>query len=252
MTLELQEFQAIRQRRALSEPIGFAVNPGTVVVLVGPNGSGKSSLLSAIAHTGVASRGTVHFDRVDLRRQSPRKRAAVLSFLAQDTRGADDMTVRQLIGVGIAANSAPLSRAADRVGTAMETAEVSHLADRRLGTLSGGQRQSAQLARVIAQDTPLVLLDEPASAMDIAHRIALERIVRTLASHGRTVVVAVHDLDFAFAVADEALLLTGDGRWHFGPPGTTLAPHMLNLAYGVAVTHFSTPTGRTIVVPAGN
>lgn len=249
MTLELHDFHAVRQRRALSAPINLRVQPGEVIALVGPNGSGKSSLLSAIAHTGVSSRGHVSFRGRELRTQSPRQRAAVLSMLAQDTRGADDMTVRQLVEVGVHAHRRKPHDSHARADRAMQDADVAALAQRRLGTLSGGQRQSAQLARVIAQDTPLVLLDEPASAMDLGHRLALERTVAALACAGKTLVVAVHDLDFALAISHHALLLTGDGNWHFGPTAHTLSPHMLELAYGVRVAHFTTDSGRTIIVP---
>lgn len=243
--LELTEFGAIRGSVALSDPLSLRLEPGTVLGIVGPNGVGKSSLLAAIAHSGVASYGRAAFGDEDLGGLRAKRRAQVVSLMAQDHGAPGELCVSELVGVGAWASGR--AHPAEAVAAAIARAGVSHLADRRYGTLSGGQRQLVQLARVLAQNTPIVIMDEPTSALDLAHQRAVEQIMRGLGNQGRIVIAAIHDLSLALNACTRVLLLDPGGASHSGPPQDVLGADRVFAAYGVRTTIHTTPQGRRIL-----
>ncbi|MBL3698049.1 iron complex transport system ATP-binding protein [Leucobacter luti] len=244
----LRGFAAVRGGTPLSEPITLDLAPGSVLGLLGPNGAGKSSLLSALARTGVAHRGSFAHGGVDLGGLGHRPRARRIALLPQDLAAPPELLVSELVGVGALAGTAP--DPARAITGALERCGIAELAGRRFGTLSGGQKQLAQLARVLAQDTAIVLLDEPTAALDLGHQRAVERIINALAADGRIVVAALHDLTLALNVTTSALLLDRRGGAHTGPPGTVLRPDLVHDVYGVHTELHTTPGGRRILVPA--
>lgn len=244
--LTLDRVQAMRGGKPLSQPITLTAAPGSILALVGPNGVGKSTLLAAIARTGIAHTGSVLHDDHDLATLNAPRRARHISLLAQDSRGTEELRVRELVEIGARAGG-PLREIGARTQAALEEIGVVALADRRLGTLSGGQCQLAQLARVAAQRAPVVLLDEPAAALDLGHQVLVERVVSRFASQGRIVVAAVHDLSFALTIATSVLLLTPTGEVHHGHPRDVLTPDRIAHAYGVDTSVITTPAGRTLL-----
>lgn len=245
LPLELDAFGAIRGSIALSDPLTLTLEPGTVLGIVGPNGVGKSSLLGAIAHSGVASYGTAAFGGEELSRVHARRRAELVSLMAQDHGAPGELRVRELVGVGAWASARTDPTVA--VDAALSRAGVAHLADRRYGALSGGQRQLVQLARVLAQNTPIVVLDEPTSALDLSHQRAVEQIMRGLGNQGRIVIAAIHDLSLALNACTRVLLLDPGGASHTGTPHEVLGPDRVFAAYGVRTTIHTTPQGRRIL-----
>ncbi|UTX52414.1 ABC transporter ATP-binding protein [Leucobacter aridicollis] len=243
--LELTEFGAIRGSASLSDPLSLRLEPGTVLGIVGPNGVGKSSLLGAIAHSGVTSYGRAVFGGEDLGRLRPKRRAQVVSLMAQDHGAPGELRVNELVAVGAWASGR--EDPAEAVAAALTRAGISNLADRRYGTLSGGQRQLVQLARVLAQNTPIVVMDEPTSALDLAHQRAVEQIMRGLGNQGRIVIAAIHDLSLALNTCTRVLLLDPGGASHSGPPHEVLGPDRVFAAYGVRTTIHTTPQGRRIL-----
>lgn len=241
-TLTLDSFGAFRAGRALSDPLDLRLLPGTVLGVVGPNGVGKSSLLGALAHAGVRSFGRVTLGDRDLTSMRPRARARLVSLMAQDLRAPDELLVKELVAVG--ARASRREDPAASASAALEQAGVPALADRRFGTLSGGQKQLVHLARVLAQDTPVVIFDEPTSALDLFHQRAVEQTMRRLGNDGRIVITALHDLSLALNACTQILLLKGDGDSHAGPPSDVLAPELVHAAYGVHTTIHTTPRGR--------
>ncbi|KAM9862785.1 ABC transporter ATP-binding protein [Leucobacter sp. BZR 635] len=245
LPLTLTDFGAVRGSVALSDPLTLTLTPGTVLGIVGPNGVGKSSLLGAIAHSGVASYGSAAFGDEEISKAPARRRAQLVSLMAQDHGAPGELRVRELVGVGAWASGR--EDPAEAVDSALARAGVAHLADRRYSVLSGGQRQLVQLARVLAQNTPLVVLDEPTSALDLSHQRAVEQIMRGLGNQGRIVIAAIHDLSLALNACTRVLLLEPGGTSHNGTPHEVLGPDRVFAAYGVRTTIHTTPQGRRIL-----
>ncbi len=190
------------------------VFPG-LTALLGPNGSGKSTLLRIAAGLLAPDAGAVLLGGRPVRSMSPRERARLVSYLPQTPPPATTFSVRESVAAGRTARLGPLGRlgASDRfaVEEAIRRVGLEPLADRPLGALSGGELQRAALARVLAQETPCLLLDEPTSAQDPARSGRIAALARSLADEGRIVLAPLHDLNLALRRADRLLFLR-EGR----------------------------------------
>ncbi|RRD60044.1 ABC transporter ATP-binding protein [Leucobacter sp. OH1287] len=243
--LELLNFGARRGGFALSHPLTLNIKPGTVLGVVGPNGVGKSSLLSAVAHTRIARYGSALYGRRTLSQMTSRQRAKIISMLTQDLRAPDELLVKDLVAVGARAGGA--ENVDEQVASALEMVGAIDLADRAYGTLSGGWRQLVQIARVIAQDTPIVILDEPTAALDLRHQRSVEQLLRRLGNEGKIVICALHDLSMALNACTKILLLDREGRSHAGAPHDVLNPELVHQAYGVQTSVHTTSRGRRFI-----
>lgn len=238
--LVLQQLVAIRERPLFS-PIDATITPGTLLGLVGPNGTGKSSLLSAVVGSGVQTSGAVHYGDVDLHDLRPRHLAGVLSYMTQDSYAPNELRVRDVVGVGARATHRPGSTDA-RVLAALQRLGVAHLADRRYARLSGGERQLVQVARVLAQDAPVMLLDEPTAALDLGHQLTVMHVLAQRAAAGHIVIVTMHDLTQALRWADQVAVIAA-GTATFGAPQEVITPELIRSVYGVTAEVFSSPSG---------
>ena len=236
--------------RRILDDVDLVCEPGELVALVGPNGAGKSTLLGVLAGDLEPETGAVELDGVDLLRRSARDLARQRAVLLQKQGLAFGFSVRGVVAMG----RAPWYRTAradaddEVVAASMERAEVEHLADRLFPTLSGGEQARASFARVLAQETPVLLLDEPTAALDIRHQEGLLAVARAATAHGTAVVVVLHDLSLAAAYADRVCLLSqGRVRAH-GSPGDVLTAELLSDVYEhpVAVLDHE---GTLVVVP---
>ncbi len=217
---------------------------GRVTVLVGPNGSGKSTLLKGIARLHPIRSGAVHLGPTDARTLSGREMARRLAMLTQGRPTPVGLTVREVVSFGRYPHRGRWNRqdpdGPAAIARALALTELADLADRDADALSGGQAQRVWLAACLAQDTDVLLLDEPTTYLDLRHQVELLDLVRDLAEHhGITVGVVLHDLDQAAALADHLVLLD-DGRVvAAGPPAEVLTADLLSRVYGlpIAVTH---------------
>jgi iron complex transport system ATP-binding protein len=189
--------------------VSFAVQPGWTAV-VGPNGAGKSTLLRVLAGLQAADTGDVELDGTSLGQVGARARAKKLAWLAQQVESTGELTAREIVRLGrlpslglFAAATLEDEAVVDR---AMAAAECSAWQDRRLSELSGGERQRVLLARALAVEAPVLLLDEPTTHLDPPHQVALMRLVRHQVHDGATVVSVLHDLSFAL-VADRLVVM---------------------------------------------
>ena len=178
---------------------------GQISCIVGPNGCGKSTLAKLAMGLIKPASGRVLIQGRDVASLDPRERARRLGVLVQQQE-APMMTVRELAACGRFPHHGPLSRLdetdAQCIDETLSLAGVYDLRDRPLRSLSGGQRQRARMAMVLAQDTPVVLLDEPTSFMDAAACFDMMRLVRRVRERGKTVIAVIHDLNLALSVAD--------------------------------------------------
>ena len=229
------------RERPLFAPINHRITPGTLLVIVGPNGAGKSSLLNAIIGRGVRRTGTAALGRTPLHRLRARELARTVSFVGQDSFAPNELLVRDIVDVGVRAGGAP-SSGETRVFGALARLGITDLAARRYAQLSGGERQLVQVARALAQGSPLMLLDEPISALDLNHQLTVMGALAEQARAGHIVVVTMHDLTQALRWAD-CVGVIADGHATFGAPRDILTPMLIRRTYGVTTEIFTSPSG---------
>jgi iron complex transport system ATP-binding protein len=234
--------------RALLADVSLSVPRGRVCGLIGHNGSGKTTLLRVLARQQAATRGTVQFDGVALDAWEARAFARKVAYLPQTPPPADGMTVRELVALGRYPWHGALGRYmasdAQKVADAMALTDVQRFADRYVDQLSGGERQRVWLAMLVAQDSDCLLLDEPISALDIAHQLEVLRLVRQLSAvRGLGVVVVLHDINMAARFCDELVALHGGRLLVRGTPDAICRPDMLESIYGVPMATLPNPRG---------
>ncbi|WP_193597717.1 metal ABC transporter ATP-binding protein [Microbacterium sp. YJN-G] len=217
--------------------VSLTVERGRVTGLIGMNGSGKSTLFKTITGMVRPTGGTV---RLDGGTPAVARRRGLLGYVPQseDVDWTFPVSVRDVVMMGRYGGLGPTRRprAADRtaVDEALERVELTHLADRQIGALSGGQRKRAFVARGIAQGSEILLLDEPFAGVDKKSEATIVRLLRELAADGRTVLVSTHDLAALPALADEAVLLLHRVVFH-GGVADALRPENLARAFGLDV-----------------
>jgi iron complex transport system ATP-binding protein len=204
--------------RPIVAALDVRLEPGEALAVVGPNGAGKTTLVRTLAGLTPPLEGRVLLGGVDLGELPPLERARRVAVLPQEIGDAEDLTVRELVELGRTPHLGlwGTPAAADRhaVETALRACQLEQLADRRLGEVSGGERQRARIALAVAQDAPLLLLDEPASHLDLRRRHELFELLGALRRDRRlALLIVLHDLAEAYREADRVLVLAaGRGR----------------------------------------
>ncbi len=235
------------------DDVSLTFAPGRVTAVIGPNGAGKSTLLAVAAGHRRPEAGRVRLGERDLAK-IPAKRAAQLrAVMPQDSTVAFPFTVHEVVAMGRTAWDTSPAEDERIVSQVLHLTQLTDFAHREVTTLSGGERQRAAFARVLAQAMPvhsesILLLDEPTSAMDIAHAEATLQLARTIAARGAAIGIVVHDLDAAASYADH-LVLMDRGRIHrAGPVSEVCTPQVLSPVYGTPIDVFS-HDGRLRIAP---
>jgi iron complex transport system ATP-binding protein len=220
--------------------LDFEVAAGEIVVVVGPNGVGKTTLLRSIAAQHPIASGEIAIDSIPVASLSARERARRIAFLGADETAAEALRVREVVSTG----RYPHHRwwewredAADAAAIATALAEVrmESMRDRLFSTLSSGERRNVWIALALAQETPVLVLDEPTTHLDIHVAQRMLALLRLLARGGKTILCALHDLNEAAAYADRMVLL-GDGRMRAaGVPDAVLSSSLLDDTYVTAM-----------------
>ncbi|KAA9089378.1 heme ABC transporter ATP-binding protein [Microbacterium radiodurans] len=234
------------------EDVSLDIRYGEVLALVGPNGAGKSTLLSVLTRDRVPTSGAVSLDGRPLDAWTSRELSRARSVLLQANAVAFPFTARQVVEMGRTPwVGTAQSDADDRViAEAVARADVGHLADRAYPSLSGGEQARVSLARVLAQNTAVVLLDEPTAALDLRHQEDVMTLARELTGAGRAVVVVLHDLSLAAAYADRVAVLAAGRLVAHGEPAAVLTAERVADVYDIAVRVISDPdTGRPVILP---
>jgi iron-chelate-transporting ATPase len=243
--------------RVILEPLTAVLATRGVTALVGQNGSGKSTLLKLLARQLAPTRGAVVFGGRPLPSWGERDFARAVAYLPQHTPPAGGLTVRELVALGRYPWHGALGRfgATDRamVEEALAATATDAIADRFVDTLSGGERQRAWLAMLVAQDARLLLLDEPISALDVAHQLGALRLVRRLSlERGIAVVIVIHEINMAARFCDEIVALKEGRLVAQASPAEFMTAPQLEAIYDVGMGVLPHPdTGHAVAYVRG-
>ena len=231
--------------RRIVDGVSFTAKPGTVTGLIGPNGAGKSTLLSALSGDIPLTSGSISLADKDPQNTPVRELARTRSVMLQDVAVAFSFLVRDVVEMG----RRPWARTEQAelddtiVDAAMEATGITHLSDRDIMVLSGGERARVAMARVLAQRTPIVFFDEPTAAMDIRYQEQSLGLIRELAAHGTTVIVVLHDLNAAAAYCDSIVCLNEGTVAASGAVAEVFDSQILSRVYGWPIEVTQTSSG---------
>lgn len=251
--MRVQSLQLHTGTKVLIDSLDWHVQPGECWCVIGKNGAGKSTLLRTLAGLREPNGGEVLIEErrlqdwpllrlARIRAYLPQSRTDAFGFCANETV----LAARHAYHAGSRWESADDHQIAMQ---ALETMEVTELASRDVRTLSGGERQRVAIAALLAQNAPLMLLDEPANALDLAHQVGVMALLSRLCREERkTIVMAGHDLNLAHGVATHALLLMGNGEWRAGKAEEVMTEILLSECLGYPVERIN-HNGRILYAP---
>lgn len=237
--------------------VDFSVLEGELTVILGPNACGKSTLLKALSRVIPLKGGQVHLDGQSLPQMRSRAIARILSMLPQTPEAPSGVVVSDVVARGRYPHQSLLRSWSDEdekaCVEAMEAANVLELADRPIEALSGGQRQRVWIAMTLAQQTPLILLDEPTTYLDITHQIEVLNLTKKLHSQGRTVAVVLHDLNLAFRYATHVVLMKRGQIIAQGNPKKIVTSELVREVFDLESVIIDDPcSGTPLVIPTEN
>jgi len=242
-------------RRVVAEDLTVAIPDGGFTAIVGPNACGKSTLLRALVRMLKPRAGHVLLDGAEISSLPTKRVARRLGLLPQTSIAPDGITVVDLVARGRHPYQRLLrqwSREDERaVRAALERTRIADLADRLVDELSGGQRQRVWIAMALAQETPLLLLDEPITFLDIAHQVEVLDLCASLHAQGRTLVAVLHDLNHACRYATHLIFMRDGAIVAEGAPAAIVTAELVEAVFGLACLVVSCPaSGAPMVVPA--
>ncbi|MCL2892926.1 ABC transporter ATP-binding protein [Brenneria tiliae] len=244
-------------KKIIAEDLSVTIPDNQFSVIIGPNACGKSTLLRALCRLLKPLAGEVLLDGKNIQRMPTKALARQIGLLPQQAIVPDNITVADLVARGRYPHQTLLRQWSqadkDAVEQAMVATNVSDLAERSVDELSGGQRQRVWIAMVLAQQTPLLLLDEPTTWLDIAHQIELLDLFRTLnQQHGRTLIAVLHDLNQACRYADHLIVLSAGQVVTQGKPADIISSGLVKQVFGMSCVIIDDPVSHTpLIVPCG-
>ncbi|NVD43343.1 ABC transporter ATP-binding protein [Ensifer sp. HO-A22] len=242
--------------RIISRDLSVAIPDGSFTIIVGPNASGKSTLLRALARVLAPSAGAVVLDGKALAQYQSKQLARTLGLLPQASIAPDGITVADLVARGRYPHQSLFRQwsCADEaaVEAALAATGTTRLSARPVDELSGGQRQRVWVAMVLAQQTPILLLDEPTTYLDIAHQIELLDLCQDLNAKGRTVVAVLHDLNHACRYATHIIAMKDGAVVAQGAPKDIVTEQLVENVFGLPCLIIPDPVaGTPLIVPKG-
>jgi iron complex transport system ATP-binding protein len=229
------------------EGVSFEVRAGDLVGVIGPNGAGKSTLLKAIARVLRPQRGCVLLDDADVFERDTREVARSMAVVPQSTPISFDFTALEVVLMGRSPHLGRFQTESERDLTvarrAMERTDCAYLAHRPITQVSGGEKQRVIIAKALAQEPSILLLDEPTMALDINHQVEILSLVRDLnRTEGVTVLAVLHDLNLASQYCDYLVALRGGELFRIGTPDEVITPESIRALYGADVLVQPHPT----------
>ena len=238
--LEIKDLAAGYDSGFVLHGISLAVGEGEFAAVLGKNGAGKSTLVKAVQNLLPNVRGMVLCGGEDVFRMDPRRIAGKIAYVPQLAEPVFEYTVEEIVLMGRFARQGRLERASDAdeaaVSEAIRQTDLEALRGKKLAQLSGGERQRAFIARALAQDTPVLLLDEPSLHLDIAYQVEIYGILKSLQrERGKTVVAAEHNINLAAAHAERLIFLKDGAVAADGPPEKTVTAANIRAIFGADV-----------------
>jgi iron complex transport system ATP-binding protein len=233
--------------------LNLSFDEGTVTCLLGPNGIGKTTLFKTMLGLIPSLAGTIHVNGINLKGLDRQMVARQIAYVPQAQVAEFSYTVLDLVVMGRTAYLSPFGAPRpvdmDAAMAALDTLGIASLAERDSTRISGGQRQLVLIARALAQQARIIMMDEPTASLDLGNRILVLNTIRRLARDGLAVVLSTHEPEHAFVVADRVAIL-GRDRFATGPVESVMTSDELSQLYGVALNVERTPSGRFVVGPA--
>ena len=256
-TLEVKDLTLGYGERTVIDGLDLDLLPGRVTAIVGANASGKSTLLRSMSRLLTPRRGQVLLDGEQVHRLPARQLARVLGLLPQSPLTPEGIAVADLVGRGRHPHQGIFSRwsAADdeAVAAALDATRTAELAERPVDELSGGQRQRVWIAMALAQDTDLLLLDEPTTFLDVAHQVEVLDLLTDLnRERGITLVMVLHDLNLAARYSDRLVMIAGGAVAASGPAAEVLTEQRVREVFGLESRIIADPvSGTPLMLPIG-
>lgn len=249
MKLCVKDLCCLREGREVLRNVSFSVEKGEFLAVLGPNGAGKSTLFRCLL--GILGEGSVCVDGREVKTLSPKARAEKIAYIPQHHRPTFGYTVLDTALMGTARRRSPFlspgKEEVDRAREALKRVGAEHLEQRDFSRLSGGEQQLVLIARAIAQDAEILLMDEPAASLDYGNQLRVLGLVRDLAREGYTVVLSTHDPQQALRFAHRVLALSGGSVAAWGNAAEVLTPRLLKRVYGVDTKVMETEKGPVLL-----
>jgi len=249
MSLLIEQLTIRYGARVVVRPTTLRLQTGTLTALVGPNGAGKSSLLKAIAGL-IEARGSISWAGGAV--SAGRERAKIMAYLPQQAQAHWPVSVRDLVALGRLPHrrfGVPLSSVdEDVIERSMQQAEVSHLAERPIHELSGGEQARVYLARALAVEAPVLLVDEPVASLDPYHQLQIMAVLEAYAANGGLVLAVLHDLTLAARYCNQMVLLDEGAVVEQGSPERVLRDELLRERYHIEA-YLAEHQDQAVIVP---
>lgn len=255
--IETRNLSLAYDKEKIIEDLNLKIPEGEITIFIGGNGSGKSTLLNSMARLLKPVGGSVELEGEDINQLSTKEVAKKLAFLPQSSTVPEGITVRKLVEQGRYPYQKWYQTASDRdqkiVEKAMTDTGVLELAERNLSSLSGGQRQRAWLAMILAQDTDIILLDEPTTYLDLSHQVDLLDLLSELNQKDqRTIIMVLHDLNLACRYADHIVAVKDKDVFAQGKPEEVIDEEVIKEVFNLNCQIVSDPVfGTPLCIPTG-
>lgn len=242
-------------KNTIIEDMCFDVPAGSFLAIAGPNGAGKTTLLNLICGILKPQSGQVTIDSVPIKNYSSKNLARKIAVVRQEFVPSFDFTVRETVSMARTPYMGILGFESDEdkdiVAQALEITETMHLASRPLGQISSGERQRVFIARALAQSTPVILLDEPTSFLDIRHQVEIyDLLKKAQLENNKTIIAITHDINLTMQYSEKTLLLCPDKKYHIGATSEVLTKDRIEQAFGVRTLKAEIGS-RSIIMPVG-